>query len=163
MLRFLLLRQGSRVKSSLACHRTCFFECCAAFFFFFLAIVGSCKGQSAGSTASPSASKATAIYKLGLADLQKGDLDSARAAFEEVVRLAPQSPEGHNSLGWVLLAEGEVDSAIKQFESALKLKPDFVQARINFANALIRKGDLAGALRERSEERRVGKECRSRW
>ena len=56
-----------------------------------------------------------------------------------MVRLAPQSPEGHNSLGWVLLAEDQLDAAIRQFQTALKLRPDFVEAHINFANALIRK------------------------
>ena len=105
-------------------------------------------GQTANSaSAAESASKAAALYKQGIATLEKGDLDSARGAFEKVVRLAPQSPEGHNSLGWVLLAKDEVDSAIKQFQSALKLKPDFVQAHVNLSNALLRKADLAGALR----------------
>ena len=119
--------------------------------------MGTCTGQSSGSAPSSSAAKAAALYKQGLADLQKGDLDSARAAFETVVRLAPQSPEGHNSLGWVLLATDEMDSAISQFHKALALKPDFVQAHVNFANALIRKGDLAGALREAQEAARLAR------
>src|SRR3979411_3167842 len=45
-----------------------------------------------------------ALYQQGVRSLQKGDLAAARAAFEKVVRLAPNAPEGHNSLGWVLMA-----------------------------------------------------------
>src|SRR5207302_1016856 len=86
---------------------------------------------------------------------QKGDLVSARADFEKVVRLAPNSPEGHNSLGWVLLAQGEIDSAIVHFRAAVKLNPDFALAHMNFSSALSRKGDVAAALREAKEAVRL--------
>ena len=68
----------------------------------------------------------------------------------------PQSPEGHNSLGWVLFAQNEVDAAIAHYRTALKWRPEFVQAHINLANALVQKGDLAAALREAREGARVG-------
>src|ERR1700704_6088696 len=50
----------------------------------------------------PDKPSADALYKQGLRSVQKGDLVGARTAFEKVVRLEPNSPEGHNSLGWVL-------------------------------------------------------------
>src|SRR5690349_20280876 len=131
--------------------RTPLFRLCAALVFLCCAGALKCAAQSASSAKADAASRATVTYQHGMSALQKGDLDSARADFEKVVRLAPQSPEGHNSLGWVLLAQDQVDSAIKQFQSAVKLKPDFAQAHVNFANALIRKGDLPGALRESKE------------
>ena len=68
--------------------------------------------------------------------LQRGDLESARVIFEKVVRVAPSSPEAHNSLGWTLLSEGRTAQAIAQFHSALKIKPAFAQAHLNLANAL---------------------------
>jgi len=71
------------------------------------------------------------------------------------VRLAPKSPEGHNSLGWVLLAQGEIDSAIVHFRSAVKLSPDFALAHMNFSSALVRKGDVLAALREAKEAVRL--------
>src|SRR5712692_7419511 len=111
--------------------------------------------QSTGSAKRSAASRANATYLHGMSALQKGDLVSARADFERVVQLAPQSPEGHNSLGWVLLAQGEIDSAIAQFRLALKLKPEFAQAHINLGNALVRKGDLQAALREAREATRL--------
>src|ERR1700719_3191045 len=58
------------------------------------------------------------LYSQGMAALEKGDLNGARESFEKVIRLAPSSPEAHNSLGWVLLQQGETDSAIVQFRSA---------------------------------------------
>src|SRR5439155_26370625 len=93
-------------------------------------------------------SRVSTTYQHGMAALQKGDLISARADLEKVVRLAPSSPEGHNSLGWVLLAQGEIDSAIVHLRSAVKLNPDFALAHMNFSRGLCRKGDLAAALRE---------------
>src|ERR1700704_571212 len=50
----------------------------------------------------PDKPSADALYKQGLLSVQKGDLVGARTTFEKVVRLEPNSPEGHNSLGWVL-------------------------------------------------------------
>jgi Flp pilus assembly protein TadD len=113
--------------------------------------VGLCSPQTPSSRREDTASKATAVYQQGLTALQKGDLPVARARFEKVVQLAPKSPEGHNSLAWVLLAQGEVDLAIGHFRTSVTLKPDFALAHMNLANALARKGDAAGALREARE------------
>ncbi|PYU05903.1 MAG: hypothetical protein DMG33_09625, partial [Acidobacteria bacterium] len=99
--------------------------------------------------------QAAGLYSEGMQALQRGDLISARSSFEKVVRLAPRSPEGHNSLGWVLLAEGEIDSAISQFRTALRLNPGFVQAHINLSNAFSRKGDAEAAVREAREAVRL--------
>src|SRR5437667_177030 len=127
---------------------------CAALIFFHAA-AAICAGQSAGPAKADAASRASATYQQGLSALRQGDLAFARAAFERVLRLVPQSPEGHNSLGWVLLAQNEVDSAIAHFRAALRWKPEFVQAHVNLANALVRKGDLPAALREAREAARV--------
>src|ERR1700716_1719284 len=89
-----------------------------------------------------------ALYLQGVRSLQKGDLAAARATFEKVVRLAPNAPEGHNSLGWVLMTTGKLDEGVVQLRLAIKLKTDFVQARINLANALAAKRDVEGAANE---------------
>src|SRR5690348_984891 len=123
MLRFYCCVNGfPRVKPSLVRRRKLVVQISAVLLFHSFDAVTICKGQSASSPPSDTASRATTIYKRGLSALQKGDLDSARTAFETVVRLAPQSPEGHNSLGWVLLARDQVDPAISQFQKALTLK-----------------------------------------
>src|SRR5229473_7262407 len=144
-----------RVEFNIFYHRTVFFRICAALLFFFGAGVAISAAQSAAPAKTDAASRATAAYAQGMSALQKGDLVSARADFEKVVRLAPKSPEGHNSLGWVLLAQGEIDPAIAQFRIAVKLKPEFAQAHVNLSNALVRKGDVTAALREAKEAVRL--------
>ena len=88
------------------------------------------------------------LYRQGLAAVQAGDLPKARAAFEQVVRLAPGSAEGHNLLGWVLFAQGQTAESIAQFKTALRLKPDLAAAHVNLANALVKNGALAEAESE---------------
>ncbi len=120
----------------LAHRRTLILQLRAAVLFLLCAAATMRAAQSAGSAKTDAPSRASATYQLGMSALQKGDLVSARADFEKVVRLAPKSPEGHNSLGWVLLAQGEIDSAIVHFQTAVKLNPDFALAHMNFSSAL---------------------------
>src|SRR6266702_7366129 len=122
---------------------------------FLLCAAATMRAAQSGSAKTDAPSRASATYQLGMSALQKGDLVSARADFEKVVRLAPKSPEGHNSLGWVLLAQGEIDSAIVHFQTAVKLNPDFALAHMNFSSALLRKGDLSAALQEAKEAVRL--------
>src|SRR5262245_47539371 len=93
--------------------------------------------QESSPKTSAAVTQASSVYSQGILALERGDLHAAQAAFEKVVRIAPNSPEGHNSLGWVLLAQEQTDPAIQQFHTALRLKPEFMQAHINLANALI--------------------------
>ena len=67
------------------------------------------------------------LYRQGLAAVKRGDLALARTAFEQVVKLAPGSAEGHNSLGWVLFSQGQTAEAVSQLRIALRLKPEFRQ------------------------------------
>src|SRR5260370_1548755 len=76
------------------------------------------------------------LYKQGIRSLQRRDLDAARADFEKVVRLAPNAPEGHNSLGWVLMSTRNIDDALTPFHTPLSLKPDFLPPPFNLAIAL---------------------------
>ena len=95
------------------------------------------------------------LNRQGMAALKRGDLASARVIFEKVVRLSPRSPEGHNSLGWVLLSQNQPDAAISHFRRALELRPDFAQAHTYLANALAQKGDIEAALSESREAVRL--------
>lgn len=82
--------------------------------------------------------QADSIYQQGMKDVQRGDLQGARTAFEQAVKLAPNSAEAHNSLGWVLLSQGHIEDAVAQLKTAVKLQPKLLLARINLANALVR-------------------------
>src|SRR5205823_14515411 len=94
----------------------------------------------------------------------------------DTVAKNPDAALAHNNLGLILDGRDRVDEAVAHYREALRVKPDFVEAQSNMGLALIRLGRLDEAivhLREavrtdpgfadRSEERRVGKECRSRW
>jgi Tfp pilus assembly protein PilF len=80
--------------------------------------------------------------------VKRGDLAPARTAFEQVVKLAPASAEGHNSLGWVMFSQGQTAEAVLQIRQALRLKPNLTAAHINLANALAQSGSLADAESE---------------
>src|ERR1700687_5731022 len=95
------------------------------------------------------------LYHQGLRSLQKGDLAAARAAFEKVVQLAPNAPEGYNSLGWGLMNTGNLDEAIAQLRTAVKLKADFVEAHINLANALAARRKGKDAIEDATNEARA--------
>jgi Tfp pilus assembly protein PilF len=100
-----------------------------------LALPLAVRGQEAPAAGGGRLAQADAVYRQGIVSLQQGDLAAARAAFEKAVQLSPRSPEGHNSLGWVLLAQGLIDPAIAQFQATLDLRVDFFQAHINLSNA----------------------------
>src|SRR5207245_6976868 len=127
----------------------------AAVWLCFFALPLAIFGQNTGDQKNHRSARIDSIYSQGMLALRRGDLVSARVAFEKAVRLAPRSPEAHNSLGWVLLAQGQLEPAIPHFQTALQLKPDFPQAHINLSNALVQKGDLEGALREDRKSTRL--------
>src|SRR5438105_7485050 len=91
------------------------------------------------------------LYLDGIEAIKHGDLPKARVVLEKVTKLSPLSPEGHNSLGWVLFSQGHTGEAISELRIALRLKPDFPQAHVNLANALAQSGHLVEAESEASE------------
>ena len=64
-----------------------------------------------------------AHYDLGVALLNKGNLDRAIAEFHEVLRLAPGFAEGHYDLGITLAAAGKKDEVAREFAEAQRLDP----------------------------------------
>ena len=81
--------------------------------------------------------------------------DEAAAEARRAVRLAPDAATAHFAMGYVL---HDVDPAGAEdaYRRALELDPGHRPSQYNLAL-------LAAEPAERSEERRVGKECRSRW
>ena len=65
-----------------------------------------------------------------------GKLPEALAHYAEALRLKPDNPEIHNSLGNTLVAAGRNDEANAQFGEAVRLDPRFIAARLNLANTL---------------------------
>jgi protein O-GlcNAc transferase len=72
---------------------------------------------------------APAIVMLGMVRLRQGRFANAAALLTEAVRLQPDIPETHNTLGNALLAQSRLDDAIVQYTEALRLRPGFAEAR----------------------------------
>ncbi len=77
---------------------------------------------------------------LGWVRILQGNLDGAREAYREAVRLAPDSPKAHYHLGAIALKEGDLDAAEAHLREALRCKPDYAKARQQLAETLARKG-----------------------
>jgi len=88
----------------------------------------------------------TAEDHLGQVDLQAGRFSSAISHYEAALRLKPDLPEGHNSLGYALQLAGRPVEAIAELREALRL--GFGKAHTNLGNALAKIGDVTGAIAE---------------
>jgi adenylate cyclase len=62
-------------------------------------------------------------------------LDRAYHSANKAVQLAPNLPEAHVALGWVLLWKRQHEPAIAEFERAIVLNPNFTNWRFPFALA----------------------------
>ena len=83
---------------------------------------------------------------LGVALLNKGQIDEAIIHYHEAIRLTPNNSLGYSNLGVALLRKGQVDEAIRQFQQALPLEPDDAGTHNNLGNALARKGQIDQAI-----------------
>ncbi len=101
--------------------------------------------QSA-SSAHTSTDRATAAFRAGYEAANAGDLEKARRSFAEVVRLAPQVPEGHAALGSVLLSLRQPKEALAELKKGLALKPDDPGMETNLAMAEAQLGHAAEAV-----------------
>src|SRR2546422_324019 len=118
-------------------------------------------------------------YRLGrliLAD-PKNAIDEAHKEFEEELKVDPASAPSEYELGEMARQARDWRRAIEHFLRSVKLDPEFMEAQIGLGKALVSAGraeeavapleaavklDRADPVAHRSEERRVGKECRSR-
>ncbi len=78
--------------------------------------------------------------------LERGELEAARARFEEAVRLEPRYPEAQNNLGIVLERQGRRDEAVARYRAAIEADPSFADAHNNLGVALASEGRLDEAL-----------------
>ena len=90
-------------------------------------------------------------YYRGYAQLQRGDLASARADFEACLAIKPGDPEGFYGLGLVDHAEGRFDDAIARFDEAHEAAPRFGRVLTGRGKARLARGDLDGAERDLNE------------
>jgi tetratricopeptide (TPR) repeat protein len=87
-----------------------------------------------------------ARYRAGQAAMARQDFVAAQADFEEVVRLASRTEEGHSGLGAALLSQGRPKEAIPELERAVAIRKTDVAAETNLAMAYQQAGSPAKAL-----------------
>lgn len=73
---------------------------------------------------------------------------NARAAFERVAHIDPNSYRAHEIMGDALAAQGLPEKAIQEYRTVLRLKPDLPGIHEAIGNALLATRKTAGALRE---------------
>jgi serine/threonine protein kinase/Flp pilus assembly protein TadD len=83
---------------------------------------------------------------LGLALINKKDLDGAIRHFRKAAELAPTEFRHQMNLGKVLSIQGNYDGAVEHYRKALELDPNILGYHKALAFVLADKGDLKGAL-----------------
>jgi tetratricopeptide (TPR) repeat protein len=94
---------------------------------------------------------ATDFYRLSDAawDLsKKGRSEEAIAAWNEALKLSPESDKAHNNVGLLLVGVGRFEEAIPHFEKTLKVNPEYPAAHSNLGAALAGIGKFDDALAE---------------
>lgn len=88
---------------------------------------------------------AAAYNALGYAYRSLDDLDSARAAFQEYVKLIPDEANPHDSFAELLMEMGNYDESIEHYRMSLKIDPNFTAsyAGINVNYSLMGEAELA--------------------
>jgi tetratricopeptide (TPR) repeat protein len=71
------------------------------------------------------------IFATGLEAIGRGDISAAEVAFNELIKLQPDSAEARNNLAVVLVEQGRIPEATALLRRALELRPDYDRARAN--------------------------------
>ena len=86
-------------------------------------------------------------YALGRALAQRGDLEGARRAFNDTLRLNPRAGSAQAELARLDLLGGHVNSAVQLAKDALSNEPGNVDAQITLLRGLVASRDFAAADR----------------
>src|ERR1044071_6528399 len=106
----------------------------------------------------------------GLKLHDSGKVKEAIQEYDRAIKANPKLTEAYFNRGNAHYDLGENQQAVQDYGQVIRLHPKDAEAFFNRGNAYrrLKKNDLAlsdytSAIKLRSEERRVGKECRSRW
>lgn len=109
---------------------------------FFVVLLGICSVNWTGYI--PAASQGH--FLRGLAWAHEGDVDQARACYEETLRLDPKHAQAAVNLGSLLLKKEDTIAASRMFEIALRSRPNWTPALYNLALVRRRQNRLEEAL-----------------
>lgn len=88
------------------------------------------------------------LYQLGVAAMEAGEADGARALFERTVSADPRHAEAHNNLGVLARDRGDDDRALAHYRAALEARPRFPEALNNVAVIRTERGAAADAVEQ---------------
>ena len=83
---------------------------------------------------------------LGSMLLLKGQLEEARAQYEQALATNPNYAEAHSNLGVILLRQGKVEEATAQVERAVAINPNDAEAHNNLGMIFLRQGKIGEAI-----------------
>ncbi len=90
--------------------------------------------------------KSASLWSLyGLAAAKAGDFDVAEYAFQSLVSIDSNTPDGHNNLGNIFFQKEKYSEAIESFKKAIELQPDKSSFHNNLGSALLVTGKLSCA------------------
>ena len=98
---------------------------------------------------------ATAHNDLGLALLERGDLDGTILHCKEALRLDPNHPEAPNHLATALSRKGQLAEAIAVYREAIRRRPGDVTFHSNLGTVFAEQGDFPSAGAEFHEALRL--------
>ncbi|PIE44317.1 MAG: type IV pilus biogenesis/stability protein PilW [Gammaproteobacteria bacterium] len=87
-----------------------------------------------------SAKALTAYIQLGLAYIERDNMERARKHLKRALEIDPKSAGAHAALGLVYQNEGEDDLAEQEFLNSLRYDPSFTRGRTYYAAFLYSKG-----------------------
>lgn len=88
------------------------------------------------------------LNKLGLAELEMGNIQLARVYFQRVVKVSRKDASAWNNLGAADFVDGKQNSAISDYKKAVKLDKHQAVFHANLASAYFSSKDYHGARRE---------------
>jgi tetratricopeptide (TPR) repeat protein len=91
---------------------------------------------------------AISLNKIGIANHQLQDLDSARKYYERSIKLRPNYSEAINNLGTVYYAKKNYGKAIGQYKKALKIAANSASIHSNLGTAYFARKDYKRATEE---------------
>src|SRR5687767_3022812 len=118
-------------------------------------------------TFTPQADSASSALREGRRLLKSGKADQAMGQLQKALELftAAKNKRGiaaaHNELGDLYLRQGQNKTALGHYQTAYETLSGAVSEEQQTASVASSAAHRADS--QRSEERRVGKECRSRW
>ncbi|MBD3387083.1 tetratricopeptide repeat protein [candidate division KSB1 bacterium] len=83
------------------------------------------------------------IYnQLGYIYQEIGKHEYAQNVLQKYIKLLPDEPNPHDSMGDILRFQGDLDAAIEEYQKALEREASFTFSRINMAYAYLDKGNF---------------------